>query len=174
MAWPGTCHAGAMPEHAETVVRWSGSTSPATLDLAGLLTAYHLATQAEKSEPVARVEDLPERYRREIEDPARAFAGDTVLVAESAGVAVGCLVLTVVSERTAEIKRLWTEPAFRGQGVAARLIEAALREHGRSPGLVRLSVWAWRTQALALYERLGFVVVPSWDERELVCLQRAV
>jgi putative acetyltransferase len=36
-------------------------------------------------------------------------------------------------------------------------------------------VWQWRIGALALYERLGFTITESWDERDqLVCLQRSV
>jgi putative acetyltransferase len=38
-----------------------------------------------------------------------------------------------------------------------------------------LSVWKWREDAIALYERLGFTVRESWDERDqLLCLERAV
>lgn len=37
---------------------------------------------------------------------------------------------------------------------------------------VRLSVWEWRRGAIALYERLGFTVTESWDERDrLVCME---
>jgi hypothetical protein len=40
---------------------------------------------------------------------------------------------------------------------------------------VTLSVWRWRTGAAGLYEKLGFAVVESWDERDdLVCMERAV
>jgi ribosomal protein S18 acetylase RimI-like enzyme len=158
------------------IVRRPGSTLPAEAGLADLLSAYHLSTEAEKGAPVARVQDLPDRYRREIDHPSESFADDVVLVAIGDQGAVGCLVLTAATAGTAEIKRLWTDPAFRGQGVAGRLITAALEEHRRhGPGVVRLSVWAWRTGALALYQRLGFVVVPSWDERDqLICLQRPV
>jgi putative acetyltransferase len=40
---------------------------------------------------------------------------------------------------------------------------------------VRLSVWKWRAGAIALYERLGFTVTESWDERDqLVCMERAM
>jgi ribosomal protein S18 acetylase RimI-like enzyme len=38
-----------------------------------------------------------------------------------------------------------------------------------------LSVWSWRVGAIGLYEKLGFAVVDSWDERaDLVCMERAV
>lgn len=71
-------------------------------------------------------------------------------------------------------QRLWTDPGLRGRGVASALLGAALAqaaEHGVHT--VRLSVWEWRTGAIALYERLGFTVTRSWDERErLVCMER--
>jgi putative acetyltransferase len=56
------------------------------------------------------------------------------------------------------------------------LLGAALA-HAAEQGAdtLRLSVWEWRTGAIALYERFGFTVTPSWDERKgLVCMQRAV
>lgn len=98
-----------------------------------------------------------------------------MLVALLGDVAVGCLVLTSPTNSQSEIKRLWTDTAFRGRGVASALLGAALAlatENGVDT--VRLSVWEWRTGAIALYERLGFTVTESWDERDqLVCMQRA-
>ena len=141
-----------------------------------MLAAYHLRTEAEKGEPVADVEGLPDRYRAEISDPAAAYAGDDVLMALSGDTAVGCVVVTAPTDGRSEIKRLWTDPAFRGRGIASRLLDAALAQAAeRGVGTVRLSVWNWRTGAIALYERLGFAVTESWDERDqLVCMERAV
>ncbi|MGW6861726.1 GNAT family N-acetyltransferase [Streptomyces xanthophaeus] len=141
--------------------------------LAGLLAAYHLRTQAEKGEAVAGVDGLPGRYRAEVLDPGAAFADDTVLMASSGVTAAGCLVLTGPVGGRAEVKRLWTDPAFRGRGIASALIGAALAHAaGRGVGTVGLSVWRWRTGAISLYERLGFAVTASWDERDgLVCME---
>jgi putative acetyltransferase len=121
------------------------------------------------------VDGLPERHRAEISHPRTAFGNDVVLLAVSGDVPVGCLVVTA-ADGCAEVKRLWTDPAFRGRGVASGLVGAALAHAARSGAdTVRLSVWSWRTSAIALYERLGFTVTESWDEREqLVCMQRAV
>ncbi|MGW7110323.1 GNAT family N-acetyltransferase [Streptomyces xanthophaeus] len=141
--------------------------------LAGLLAAYHLRTQAEKGEAAAGVDGLPGRYRAEVLDPGAAFADDTVLMASSGVTAAGCLVLTGPVGGRAEVKRLWTDPAFRGRGIASALIGAALAHAaGRGVGTVGLSVWRWRTGAISLYERLGFAVTASWDERDgLVCME---
>jgi len=49
-------------------------------------------------------------------------------------------------------------------------VHAALAEARDRP--VRLSVWRWRTDALALYARLGFAEAEPWDTRPgLVCLR---
>lgn len=159
-----------------SVVRWTGRTASAVGGPASLLAAYHLRTEAEKGEPVADVEGLPDRYRAEISDPAAAFAGDAVLVALSGDTAVGCVVVTAPTDGRSEIKRLWTDPAFRGRGIASGLLDAALAHAAeRGVSTVRLSVWNWRTGAVALYERLGFEITESWDERDrLVCMERAV
>ncbi|WSA47686.1 GNAT family N-acetyltransferase [Streptomyces sp. NBC_01803] len=143
------------------VAPWAGEA-----ELGDLLASYHRATQREKGEA-----ELTDRYRKEIRDPAGAFAGDTVLVAWHGGAAVGCVVLTAPVAGEAELKRLWVDPAARGRGVASALTRAALaRAEGAA---VRLTVWGWRTGARALYERLGFAQVTSWDGRDgLVCMRR--
>ncbi|MFF8537423.1 GNAT family N-acetyltransferase [Streptomyces sp. SAS_267] len=158
------------------VVRWPGQTPSAEAGPAELLAAYHLTTQAEKGEAVAGVEDLPDRYRVEVADPQTAFADDVVLLALSGDSAVGCLVVTAPADGRSEVKRLWTDPEFRGSGIASSLVGAALAQAAESGvGAVRLSVWKWRAGAIALYERLGFTVTESWDERDdLVCMERAL
>ena len=144
--------------------------------LAELLAAYHLRTEAEKGEAVVDVDGLPDRYRAEILDPRTAFADDVVLTALSGDTAVGCLVVTTPVGGRSELKRLWTDPAFRSRGIASSLVSAALAHSAESSvSTVRLSVWKWRAGAIALYERLGFTVVESWEERDqLVCMERAV
>ncbi|MER6563291.1 GNAT family N-acetyltransferase [Streptomyces sp. NPDC001027] len=159
-----------------SVVRRPGRTCSTDDGLAALLAAYHLRTEAEKGVAVADVDALPERYRREIADPQTVFAADVVLVALDRGTAVGCLVVTAPADGRSEIKRLWTDPAARGRGVASGLLRAALAHAAENGvGALRLSVWDWRTGAVALYERFGFAVTESWDERDrLVCMERAV
>ncbi|MFE4698457.1 GNAT family N-acetyltransferase [Streptomyces sp. NPDC056738] len=166
-----------MTDHGEvSVVRWPGRTPFVEDGLPDLLAAYHLRTEAEKGESVATVDGLPDRYRAEISDPRTAFADDAVLVALSGGATAGCLVVTAPADGRSEIKRLWTDPEFRGRGIASSLLGAALAHAAESgAGTVRLSVWEWRTGAIALYERFGFVVTESWDDRDqLVCMARAV
>lgn len=142
-------------------------------DVARLLAGYHLATEEGKGAAVASSDDLPERYRREVVDPRSAFASAVVLVASLDAVSRGCVVVSPVASDTWEIKRLWVESAARSLGAGRALVAAALDQavaHGATR--VRLSVWNWRPSAIALYERVGFSRVPSWDERaDLVCME---
>ncbi|WP_433890722.1 GNAT family N-acetyltransferase [Streptomyces sp. CA-111067] len=172
---PGADPASAPDLGEITVSRWSGDDADGP-GPAGLLAAYHLRTEAEKGAPVDDVAGLPDRYRAEVLDPAAVFAQDVVLVASSAGTAVGCLILTAPAERRSEIKRLWADPEFRGRGIASGLVETALRyAAGHGADTVALSVWKWRTGAIGLYGRLGFVAVESWDERgQLLCMERSL
>lgn len=158
--------------HDIVVLRWPGD-GPLVARFADKLAAYHLQTQAEKGEGVADVDGLPHHYRAEVRDPQAAFASDVVLLALSGDTAVGCLVLTDPADGRSEIKRLWTDPASRNRGVAAGMVRVALAQSAeRGDVAVRLSVWRWRTGAIALYERLGFIVVESWEERDqLVCME---
>ncbi|OIJ65290.1 GNAT family N-acetyltransferase [Streptomyces mangrovisoli] len=158
------------------ILRRPGRALPVEHGLGALLAAYHLRTEAEKGVAVAEVDRLPDRYRAEIADPRAAFADDVVLTARSGDAAVGCLVVTAPVEGRSEIKRLWTDPAFRGRGIASELLGAALAHAAETGvGTVRLSVWNWRTGAIALYERFGFTVTGSWDDRDrLVCMERPV
>ncbi|MEU5155536.1 GNAT family N-acetyltransferase [Glycomyces sp. NPDC021274] len=157
------------------IVRWPGQ-GPSVDRLAELLAAYHLRTEAEKGEAVVDVDGLPDRYRAEVLDPRAVFADDVVLMALSGDTAVGCLVVTAPVGGRSEVKRLWTDPAFRSRGIASGLVNAALAHAAESgASTVRLSVWQWRAGAIALYERLGFTVAESWEERDqLVCMERAV
>lgn len=156
-----------------SIVRWPGRTLSAEDGPAALLTAYHLRTEAEKGAPVTDVEGLPDRYRAKILDPQRAFADAVVLVALSGSAVVGCLVVTAPDGGRSEIKSLWTEPEFRGRGIASGLLGAALAHTAESGAdTVRLSVGKSRTGSIALYERFGFTATVSWDDRDqLICME---
>ncbi|MER7951443.1 GNAT family N-acetyltransferase [Streptomyces sp. NPDC096079] len=144
--------------------------------LPALLGAYHLVNQAGKGEAVATVAELPAVYRVEAEDPAAAFADDTVLLATPPGgdEPAGCVVLKAARGGAPEIKRLWVAPEARRKGLAKALMTEALRRAADSgAAAVRLTVWDGREEPLALYRSLGFESVASWDDRpDLLCLER--
>ncbi|WP_308291548.1 GNAT family N-acetyltransferase [Microbacterium sp. G2-8] len=141
--------------------------------VSSLLDDYLRRTQVEKAEHGldARVDELPERYMREVARPAESLSGMRVLVASADGEDCGMVVLSVPTSGASEIKRFWTMPPARGRGVGSALIAEALRMASRP---VRLSVWEWREPAIRMYRRLGFVDGAPCDDREgLLCLELA-
>lgn len=160
-----------------TPVRTADLTGADAAAVGGLVAAYLLQTEREKAAqlggaPFSGV--LPERYRREVDDPAGAYAGAEVLLADAGTGPAG--VITVHRAGTAwEIKRIWVNPAARGLGVGAALLDAALEfADGAGHDPVRLTVWDWREDAIRLYRRRGFVPVPSWEVRpRLICMERS-
>jgi len=79
------------------------------------------------------------------------------LIADSAQTIAGCVGLLQHGKHTAEVKRLYVRPAFRGQRLGEKLI-VALIERARQLGVRRLILDAvpQTTVAQQLYERLGF------------------
>jgi GNAT superfamily N-acetyltransferase len=140
-----------------------------------LVGEYLRQTELEKAmnlslPPVGEGAELPAKYKAEVENPGSAFENALVYLAEIGAEAVGIAIAKNLGAAT-EIKRLWADPQVRGRGIGSALLDAVLQE---CSGVVRLSVWEWRTQATRLYESRGFVTVPSWDPRPgLVCMERA-
>lgn len=69
-----------------------------------------------------------------------------------------------------------TDPAHRGRRLATALLDAA-HHHAVHVGAlgIRLSVWKWRADAIALYRKAGFAETVSWEDREqLICMIRDV
>ncbi|MDD9153673.1 GNAT family N-acetyltransferase [Plantibacter flavus] len=162
------------------VERWADAPAHRRERFAELLEEYHRRTEHEKllgrapslDEPTPTIA-LPDRYRAEITDPSTAFASDEILLAVEDDQVLGCVVLT--DGPSPELKRLWVAPDARRRGVAATLLEAATTvSRLRGDDAVRLSVWHWRSAAIALYRRSGFVAVASWDDRPgLDCFVRS-
>jgi putative acetyltransferase len=75
----------------------------------------------------------------------------------------GCVALRRHSEEEAEMKRLYTRPAFRGRGVGRALAEHLLEQAAqRSYRAVLLDTLPEMGEAQALYASLGFVEVPRY------------
>ena len=77
-------------------------------------------------------------------------------LAQLDGVAAGCGGVALFPDY-AEVKRMYTRPAARGQGVATAVlarIEAEARDAGA--GVLRLETGLYQREAIALYERAGF------------------
>ncbi|WP_312868709.1 GNAT family N-acetyltransferase [Saccharothrix ecbatanensis] len=93
------------------------------------------------------------------------------------GRAVGCGGLRILGAGTAEIKRMYVEPAWRGMGVAVRILRA-LEQVARRSGVVDLVLETGTRQpeAMRFYEREGYRRIdnfgPYRGEPESVCYAR--
>ena len=87
-------------------------------------------------------------------------------VLRSDGVAAGCggvLFVDDADDPYGEIKRMYVRPEYRGLGFGRQILEH-LAEHARTQGLtlLRLETGVHQGEAIALYERLGFVGIPPF------------
>lgn len=79
------------------------------------------------------------------------------------GAAAGCGGVQVAGDGTAELKRMFTRPAYRGRGLAAAMLDHLIA-HARAQGVtrLRLETGIYQDAALKLYERRGFVRIPPF------------
>ena len=78
---------------------------------------------------------------------------------------VGCGGLVARMGGFAEIKRMWVDGEFRGQGIGYRIL-AVLERHARSMehALVRLDSNRALSEAHALYRRCGYTEIPRYND----------
>jgi GNAT superfamily N-acetyltransferase len=111
--------------------------------------------------------ELDARYGTDNHEPGAVPTADTVavfLVARDAdGTAVGCGGLRLLGPGSAEVKRMYVEPAVRGSGVAAALLRA-LEDHARELGITRLLLETGTGQpdAIRFYQREGYEPIDAY------------
>ncbi|MFN2994525.1 GNAT family N-acetyltransferase [Serratia plymuthica] len=78
-------------------------------------------------------------------------------VAKSAGDYAGCGCLYISEGKIAEIKRMYVDPRFRGQGIAYRLIEV-IEQKAQSLGYgeLYLETGVNQPEAISLYRKTGY------------------
>ena len=87
------------------------------------------------------------------------------VVATSEGRSVACGGVQELPDGTAEIKRMWVHPDWRGAGLGTRLLrqlEAAAGDLGHN--VVRLDTHRSLTEAITMYERAGYRPVARYNE----------
>jgi putative acetyltransferase len=123
---------------------------PALADARALIRA-HISAHSTAHDPAstaALVAALPTPY----EPP-----GGGLWVAYQDGVPLGCVALHALGPNVAEIKRMYVEPAHRGQGVARALLERVIEEaRRRNYDTLRLGTLASMHAAQTLYTSAGF------------------
>ena len=89
----------------------------------------------------------------------------TVVVAREADAAIAMGALVDHGDSTAELKRMFTVPAARGQGLAGRVLDA-LEEAARAKDitLVQLETGPLQPAAIAFYEGRGYSAVGPFGD----------
>lgn len=95
--------------------------------------------------------------------------GGALLVAIVDGAdTAGCVALRPIDQQTAEMKRLYVRPAFRGRRLGEQLVQRVVKL-ARDAGYreLRLDTLPSMASAQALYGRLGFVEIPPYNTSHL-------
>jgi GNAT superfamily N-acetyltransferase len=122
-----------------------------------LIAALNAELQQRYPEPGAN------HFRLDLDEVAAGRGAFFIATAD--GEPVGCGAVRRLDEQTGEIKRMYVVPAARGRGVARRVLEA-LEAEAAALGLRRLvlETGARQVEAIALYQRAGFVEIERFGE----------
>jgi DNA-binding MarR family transcriptional regulator/GNAT superfamily N-acetyltransferase len=91
--------------------------------------------------------------------------GGAFLVVRSDDAVVGCGGVLRVDDETAEVKRMWVDPEWRGLGLGRRLL-AKLEAVARDLGYARVVLDTNETllEAIAMYERAGYRSIARYND----------
>ncbi|MBN2626692.1 MAG: MarR family transcriptional regulator [Spirochaetales bacterium] len=114
--------------------------------------------------------ELSERFGREF-DPGTASRSrefspphGLFLVAELFGRTVGCGAVRFYPE-FGEVKRMWVDPAYRGRGIASRILKRLEEEAARAGmGLLRLDTNDTLSEAKSMYLRFGYRAIERYND----------
>lgn len=84
------------------------------------------------------------------------------------GKPAGCIALLPSEDQSAELKRLYVRPAFRGHGIAKALVERLLSDaRGIGYSYVRLDTLPFLVEAIALYRKFGFYEISPYNDNPM-------
>ena len=88
---------------------------------------------------------------------------DPILVAHWNSEPAGCVAMHPMERKSCEMKRLFVRAQYRGHAIGRALAERIIAE-GRSRGYerMRLDTLPTMTEAIPLYQSLGFVEIPPY------------
>jgi GNAT superfamily N-acetyltransferase len=94
-----------------------------------------------------------------------AHDGVTYLVVVVGGRAVACGAWQPLDSDTAELKRMYVRPAYRGRGIARQMV-VALEEEAYATGrtVIRLETGTYLPAAIALYRSAGYEPTAAYGE----------
>jgi GNAT superfamily N-acetyltransferase len=88
-----------------------------------------------------------------------------VVVAYAEGKPVGCGAIKEWVPGSMEIKRMYTAPAFRGQGIAAAVLNALEQWAAElSYESCVLETGKRQPEAIALYKKSGYIIIPNYGQ----------
>jgi putative acetyltransferase len=131
-----------------------------------------IAVESPRQEGVIRLLDMSSAYAKSLYPPESNHMLDlsslekadvTFWVARVEDAIVGCCALVEAGDGTAEIKRMFVDPAARGRNVARKLmetLEATALERGLSA--IRLETGIYQPEAIGLYRKFGYFEIPAF------------
>ncbi|ENN85721.1 putative acetyltransferase protein [Rhizobium freirei PRF 81] len=134
--------------------------------------SLRITVESPRQNGVVRLLDMSDAYAASLYPPQSNHMldlaslekpGVTFWVARIEGNIVGCCALVEAGDGTAEIKRMFVDPAARGRSVARKLmetIEATALE--KRLAAIRLETGIYQPEAISLYKRFGYVEIPAF------------
>ena len=135
-----------------------------------------LRPAGDRADDLATVRELFDEYQRSVDAPVCFASFDAelaslpapyfaILLAEKNGRPAGCVALKALDPVSAELKRLYVRPAFRGLGLGEKLIRAAAAQaQTHLFARLRLDTLPSMAAAIALYRRLGFSAIARYND----------
>jgi GNAT superfamily N-acetyltransferase len=111
-----------------------------------------------------------QNYAHELEDLGEKYGPPQgrLYLALCNGAPVGCIALRPISADSAELKRLFVRPAYRGRGIARALVTRILQD-AAAIGYKRvvLDTLPFLQGALSLYRSLGFREIAPYNQNPM-------